>query len=99
MSILTIGTTELIEVTGVSERQINHWCSTGVLDLEYGANGVGSRRRFTEEDVRVISVLTRIMSHFKMSMEDLETVANEVRSESGKVTVDFGGGVSLVVTQ
>lgn len=57
-----MSTTDLIDLTGISERRINYLCNFGVFGARNRHPGSGRRRSFSGEDVFVVAVLDRLAS-------------------------------------
>lgn len=51
---------EVCELTGVTYRQLDCWTTAGVVIPTVPARGSGSRRRFTEDDVRLVALALRL---------------------------------------
>ena len=57
-----MSTTDLIDLTGISERRINYLCNFGVFGTRNRHPGSGRRRSFSGEDVFVAAALDRMAS-------------------------------------
>lgn len=51
---------EVCDLTGVTYRQLDCWTTAGVVTPTIPARGSGSRRRFTEDDVRLVALAMRL---------------------------------------
>jgi hypothetical protein len=52
-----LSATEVCQRTGASYRQVDYWCRSGVIEPWVGATGNGSRRVFSEYQVRVVRLI------------------------------------------
>lgn len=55
---VSYSTSDIAHLVGASYRMLNWWCSQGLLAET--ASGSGSRRRFTELDLRVAAAITQL---------------------------------------
>ena len=67
------GAPEVATRLGITYRQIDHWCRTGMISLECDASGSGSRRKLTDVEIQA---LTDTVERLRF-IEELE---NELRS-------------------
>lgn len=66
----TYTTTQVVEMTGASYRQIDFWCRRGLIPgMAHEANGSGSRRAFTETNVERVRLLLRASRLSNASLE------------------------------
>lgn len=59
----TYSTRQAVEAAGVSYRQADYWARLGLVEPTLGANGSGSRRRYTTEDILALRVVHLLMRH------------------------------------
>lgn len=55
-----VTTADAAEAAGVSYRQADYWLRTGVMKVLVAAEGSGSRRAWTQDDIDVLRVLGRL---------------------------------------
>lgn len=56
----TLTSTDLIDITGMSDRRLNYLCSFGVFGDRNQNPGSGGRRSFTREDLFIAAVLVQL---------------------------------------
>lgn len=64
--------TEVLKRTGISYRQLDYWCRIGVVRPTIGANGSGSKRIFSDEDIKDIELLGLLSDEFHGRVPNLE---------------------------
>jgi hypothetical protein len=75
---------EVAELAGVTYRQIDYWCRLGVIYPRQTARGSGSRRRFSEDQVRALRVLgvaSRFFRSFSLGVGLPSTLARMIVQE------------------
>lgn len=48
------------ELAGITYRRLDYWARTGVIDASIPARGSGSRRRYSEDDVRALRTVATL---------------------------------------
>lgn len=89
-----IGTTELMQRTGVTHRQINYWCRNGVLpSVTIGSPGTGQRRIFHDSVVERVSLLVKVSKAFdhNIRVETLKLIFDQYYRER----LNLGNGIIL----
>lgn len=95
----TIGSSELLRrCDGVSYRQLDYWCRTGIIDPMVPACGSGRPRRFSEEQVQVVR-LVAMLSALGAQHEALQRAAAQAEALSeywwtGPVVVSADGDLT-----
>lgn len=51
---------EVCELAGVTFRQLDYWCRTGLVEPSIPAHGCGTRRRFSRRDVQLVAILGHV---------------------------------------
>lgn len=59
VTVVTVGTRELVAQSGASYRQIDYWTRVGLLEAENDEPGSGHHRRYPVEAVAVARALAR----------------------------------------
>ena len=58
---MLIRSSELLrQCPGVSYRQLDYWCRTGIIEPVVEARGSGCHRRFSPEQVRVVALVAQL---------------------------------------
>jgi DNA-binding transcriptional MerR regulator len=83
-----VNTDQLINRSGLTYRQVDHWCARGYLRPDEAHPGVGYARNFTADEVRIAVVMARL-TRKGISVETAECIAR-----SGP---DLGDGVEVFV--
>lgn len=52
-----LSSTEVLKRVGCTYRQLDYWCREGVITPTVEATGNGSRRRFSERQVRILRLI------------------------------------------
>ena len=95
-------TSEAAALSGATFRQLDYWARTGVIAAASPAQGSGSRRRWSDEEVRALSVLARVAAVVhRDTVHDLLVATVNAAMDNGAgfedVWIDLGDGISLVV--
>jgi hypothetical protein len=65
----TFSATEACRIAGITYRMLDHWIRTGCISIADDAEGSGSRRRFTTEELcRLVHVVERYNEAQEMVM-------------------------------
>lgn len=94
-----IGSTEMLRrCPGVSYRQLDYWCRTGVIEPLVPARGSGNARRFTPEQVQVVRLVARL-SELGAQHEALKRAAEQASALSehwwaGPVVISADGDLA-----
>lgn len=72
------------KVTGVSYRQLDYWCRTGLVDPITEAHGSGTRREFSFENILRVFILNELLDLF--SLTKLRTVLKDFNWQSDDLT-------------
>jgi hypothetical protein len=88
-----ISSPELVELSGASYRQIDYWCSQGILPVIDGKNtpGSGGRRHFHKGIVDKVKLLVKISKAFSRDNSPLQYIMDHY--DEGEF--DLGDGVYL----
>lgn len=65
MGVDTLSSNEVSRLVGVTYRQLDYWCRTGLVRPHVVAHGSGSRRRWSKDDVervRRLAIAARLCS-------------------------------------
>jgi DNA-binding transcriptional MerR regulator len=84
-------TTEVIHLTGLTFRQIDYWCRVGIIVPKVEADGSGTKREFSIEQVRAIA-LCRRLADLGMRAPGL----TEVYADACDWHEQFWAGIALV---
>ena len=93
---------EVAELAGVTYRQLDYWCRTGLLgeDLQR-PTGSGYPRRFLPDDIRAVAalgLLARALPLTKTKRPIFERVAAAARAQSSAaISVEVADGVTLTL--
>lgn len=68
-------------LTGITYRQLDYWCRTGVIKPAVESRGSGTQRMFTEEQVEILKVLARLRQ-VGVSLQRLRPIAHRL-AEAG----------------
>lgn len=87
---MTLTTTELIERTGASHRQIYHWCDNAVISPVRGHVGLVNRYVFDENIVDRVIVLVRVSRalNYRLDVKTLRLIYDNF--EDGFLFLDDG---------
>lgn len=93
-----ISTKELCERTSASVRQIDYWCTAGVIS-PVGENnpGSGQRRKYDEAIVAKVLFFVKIQNLFKNRVPT--DVLNKIYESYDQNWVDLGDGITLSWTK
>jgi DNA-binding transcriptional MerR regulator len=91
-------TPEAAELADVTFRQIDYWARHRIVTPTIEADGSGSRRRWSDGDVRALAAVGRAAraTRHEAIAEMLRQVGESAR-RSGFVSVDLGEDVTLLV--
>ncbi|MFN8015090.1 MAG: MerR family transcriptional regulator [Acidimicrobiia bacterium] len=81
------------EIVGISYRQLDYWDTKGLFVPTETANGSGSRRRYSFEDLIKLRVIKKMLDN-GMKLEEIKR-ATDFLSRQG---IDFGGA-DLIMTK
>lgn len=88
----TIDSKELCELTDATYRQLDYWCSQGIISpVEDGNPGSGNRRRFSKNLIDRVKLVVKISSAFSRGNSPLRHIMEHY--EDGEF--DMGEGVYL----
>lgn len=89
----TITASVLTKETGMTYRQLDYWCTQGLISPLGGNNpGSGYKREFDPENVEKIRFLVRLSTVFnRIDIEVLKLIAS--RYEEGEI--ELGDGITL----
>jgi DNA-binding transcriptional MerR regulator len=84
------------KVTGVSYRQLDYWCRTGLVDPITEAHGSGTRREFSFENILRVFILNELLDLF--SLTKLRTVLKDFNWQSDDLTyIASGSSLTMAV--
>lgn len=87
-------TYDVAELTGASCRQVDYWTRTTPVLQHHASGGSGSRRRWTDDEVRRVDLIVRL----RKTNVDLDTARASASGTVGDpVVVSVTTGVSLIV--
>lgn len=87
-------TYDVAELTGASYRQVDYWTRTTPVLQHHASGGSGSRRRWTDDEVRRVDLIVRL----RKTNVDLDTARASASGTVGDpVVVSVTTGVSLIV--
>jgi len=86
-------TGELVELSGATFRQCDYWARTGVLTPSIPAQGSGTQRRYSAEQVHTARILVRL-SAFGMQGDAFRRAGQELGGHRGVVLIDEAGAVA-----
>lgn len=94
-----LGSMEVIEQTGITYRQLDYWCRTGIIEPTIPGRGSGSARRFTEREVDTIRALVAMLSlSFAVPSKrpgGLKAFVEHVREHGATGSWEFAPGVTI----
>lgn len=68
-------------MVGVSYRQLDYWARTDLIKPSlHGANGSGSRRRYSEEDIRMLKIIKRMLD-FGIQLQAVRQLVLDIGEE------------------
>src|SRR5437763_1701144 len=80
---MTFGSTEVSEITGVNGKTLHHWDMTGLVSPSaQRAHGKGTRKRYGFNDLLAIRLITGLRDA-GVSLQSLRKVADYIRRELG----------------
>lgn len=66
-----LSSAQLCELAGVTYRQLDYWCRSGLVHPAIAAAGHGSRRRWTAGDVAAVAELGEISRRRRAPLAEL----------------------------
>lgn len=76
-----VGSIALVRAAGVTFRQLDYWARLGVLNPEVGADGPGTQRLWSIQQVRIAALLGRLAA--RGATVPLAVVLAEVTAAEG----------------
>lgn len=83
-STITVSTSELAALVGVSFRQVDYWVRVGLLRLAVPVAGSGRAREFDAAEVRVARAVATLYD-LGLDQDTTRTVAKAVRANPGAI--------------
>lgn len=84
----------------ISYRQLDYWMRCGIADATDGAQGSGSRRRFSRADISDIALIDAVRQWVwspHRAAELISEIGPDARGAGGLITIKTDGALSLVV--
>lgn len=78
----TFSTKDAANITGLTYRQVDHWVRSGFLTPDTAANGSGSRRRLSYEDLMKLS-LAKALSNAGVPLAEAFELIDDIKDRSG----------------
>lgn len=89
---------------GLTYRKLDYWCKGGAFGTVHANAPAGTRRRFTEDDLRVAQIINRVSLAFQTDRgghADLvnlyAAIGNAVRDATNPIRVELAPGIQLHV--
>lgn len=92
---------------GLTYRKLDYWCKGGCFGEQHTSAGSGTRRQFTEQDLRVAQIINRVSLAFQTKRgghadlvalyASVGQVARHLNGQNGNIQIPLGPGVSLDV--
>lgn len=89
----TLSTVQVEERTGVSYRRLDYWSRLGLVTNEFPADGSGSRRCWSEADLRRVFVAEQLMAwHPSRNETKISVIAESIDYERDEVVAALPDG-------
>lgn len=98
---MSVGAPEILERTGITYRQLDHWTRIGYLRPDNGSPGSGNSRRYPATEADVADLMARLVG-IGMAPKQAHTIARKMsklppdgkrqaRIKDAKVIITFDG--------